>query len=89
MSYLEKIYSLNGLRVVVTGASSGLGLHQAVALANCGATVFALSRTGTPKVDINMPVPKNVHFGSLTFPLRRRSDKKSVISVRRAASTCS
>ncbi|HLS95014.1 gluconate 5-dehydrogenase/2-deoxy-D-gluconate 3-dehydrogenase [Sphingobacterium allocomposti] len=65
MSYLEKIYSLNGLRVVVTGASSGLGLHQAVALANCGATVFALSRTGTPKVDINMPVPKNVHFGSL------------------------
>ncbi|NGM65147.1 SDR family NAD(P)-dependent oxidoreductase [Sphingobacterium sp. SGR-19] len=65
MNYLEKIYSLKGLRVVVTGASSGLGLHQAIALANCGATVFALSRTGMPKVEVDMAIPKNIYFDNL------------------------
>lgn len=65
MSYLEKIYSLKGLRVVVTGASSGLGLHQAISLANCGATVFALSRTGTPKVEVDTAIPENIYFDNL------------------------
>src|SRR5690606_1215966 len=74
MNYLEKIYSLNGLRVIVTGASSGLGLHQAIALANCGATVFALSRTGKPKVEVETTIPENIHFGSL--------DVSSLVDIR-------
>lgn len=65
MHYLEKIYSLKGLRIIITGASSGLGLHQAIALANCGATVFALSRSGTPKVDVDIAIPENIYFDKL------------------------
>src|SRR5690606_32435673 len=62
MNYLEKTFSLKGLRIIVTGASSGLGLSQAIALANCGANVFALSRTGNPRVDTAIAIPDNVHF---------------------------
>lgn len=65
MTYLEKTYSLKGLRIIVTGASSGLGLSQAIGLANCGADVFALSRTGAPKVDVVAPIPENVNFDVL------------------------
>ena len=65
MNYLEKTFSLKGLRIIVTGASSGLGLNQAIALANCGADVFALSRTGKPKVDMDISIPDNVHFDAL------------------------
>lgn len=78
MSYLEKIYSLRGLRIVVTGASSGLGLYQAIALANCGATVFALSRTGMPKVEVDTQIPENICFESLDVSslseIRRKFD---------------
>lgn len=63
--FLEQLYSLAGLRVIVTGASSGLGLYQAIALANCGATVYALSRSGKPKVDVGQTVPDNVIFAEL------------------------
>ncbi|WP_117584410.1 SDR family NAD(P)-dependent oxidoreductase [Sphingobacterium haloxyli] len=66
MNYLEKTFSLKGLRIIVTGASSGLGLSQAIALANCGANVFALSRTGKPKVDTAIAIPDNVHFDAMT-----------------------
>ena len=63
MDVLKQLYSLEGLRVIVTGASSGLGLNQAVLLANCGATVFALSRSGKPKVEKEEVVPSNVISG--------------------------
>lgn len=62
---IQQLYSLDGLRIIVTGASSGLGLHQAVTLANCGATVFALSRSGKPKVEFDEPIPSNVIFDKL------------------------
>ncbi len=63
MDILKKLYSLEGLRIIVTGASSGLGLNQAVLLANCGATVFALSRSGKPKVEKEEVIPSNVISG--------------------------
>ena len=62
MSFLESLYSLKGLRIVVTGASSGLGLNQAIMLANCGAKVFALSRSGQPKVSVNENIPDGIVF---------------------------
>ena len=65
MKYVEKMFSLSGLRIVVTGASSGLGLAQAIALAKCGATVFALSRSGKPKVELSDDLPENLHFDRL------------------------
>ncbi len=79
MNYLEKTFSLKGLRVVITGASSGLGLHQAIALANCGATVFALSRTGTPKVEVDTTMPESINFDKLDVSspsdIRRKFDE--------------
>jgi NAD(P)-dependent dehydrogenase (short-subunit alcohol dehydrogenase family) len=65
MNKINQLFSLEGLRVVITGASSGLGLHQAVTLAQCGATVFALSRTGKPKVEFSEAIPDNVIFDTL------------------------
>mgnify|MGYP001810151824 FL=1 len=65
MNTLQKLYSLEGLRIIVTGASSGLGLSQAIMLAECGATVFALSRSGKPKVETKLNIPENVIFDKL------------------------
>lgn len=62
---LKALYSLEGLRIIVTGASGGLGLHQALLLASCGATVFALSRTGNAKETLPEHVPQGLHFGTL------------------------
>jgi len=65
MDKLKQLYSLEGLRIIVTGASSGLGLQQAISLAQCGATVFALSRSGKPKVDVSQSIPDNVIFDTI------------------------
>jgi len=65
MDILKQLYSLEGLRIVVTGASSGLGLQQAIMLAQCGATVYALSRSGKPKVEIYETVPDLVTFDTI------------------------
>ena len=40
---------LTGRRGIITGASSGLGLAMANVLAEAGAEVYALSRTGGVK----------------------------------------
>ena len=43
------MFDLKGRRGIITGASSGLGLAMANVLAEAGATVYALSRTGGVK----------------------------------------
>ena len=48
---LEKMFSLEGKRGILTGGSSGLGLATGQVLADAGAEVFALSRTGQVKVE--------------------------------------
>ncbi|WP_114782942.1 SDR family NAD(P)-dependent oxidoreductase [Botryobacter ruber] len=65
MDKIKELFSLEGLRVIVTGASSGLGLHQAIMLAQCGAKVFALSRSGEVKVDYKGEVPDSIVFAKL------------------------
>ncbi|MBR7719839.1 SDR family NAD(P)-dependent oxidoreductase [Hymenobacter properus] len=64
-SKLESLFSLQGKRIIVTGASSGLGLDQALTLAQCGAQVFALSRSGGIKVAHDGSVPENITFMKL------------------------
>lgn len=49
MKTLQKLFSLEGRRIVVTGASGGLGLAMVETMAALGGTVFALSRTGDVK----------------------------------------
>ena len=44
-------FSLQGLRGVVTGGSSGIGRAIAIMLAEAGATIFVFSRTGEFKED--------------------------------------
>ena len=44
-SYLEDLFSLKGKVAIVAGASRGIGLEIAIALAKSGADVFALGRT--------------------------------------------
>lgn len=65
MNKLNELYSLEGLTVIVTGASSGLGLNQAIMLANCGAKVYALSRSGKIKVEHEGEIPSNIIFKAL------------------------
>lgn len=65
MDKIKELFSLENLTVVVTGASSGLGLNQAVMLAECGARVFALSRSGKIKVDYAQELPPNLIFDCL------------------------
>jgi len=48
---LEKMFSLEGKRGILTGGSSGLGLATSQVLADAGAEVFVLSRSGKVKVD--------------------------------------
>ena len=50
---------LTGRRGIITGASSGLGLAMANVLAEAGAEVYALSRTGGVK-EGEPPAPLNV-----------------------------
>nr|WP_321299392.1 SDR family oxidoreductase [uncultured Sphaerochaeta sp.] len=50
---------LQGRRGIVTGASSGIGLAISEVLAECGAQVFCVSRTGKPK-DESSKVPELV-----------------------------
>ena len=58
MSELE----LKGKTGIVTGASSGIGFQIANVLAEAGATVYAVSRTGAPKA---------VSYTHLTLPTNR------------------
>lgn len=44
MSYLEKLFGLDGAVALVTGAGAGIGRELAIALAHAGATVAALDR---------------------------------------------
>jgi 2-dehydro-3-deoxy-D-gluconate 5-dehydrogenase len=65
MDKLQELYSLEGKTCIVTGGSSGLGLAQAIMLAQCGARVIALSRSGRPKVEYPGELPDNIIFDTL------------------------
>ena len=65
MEKINQLFSLKGLRIIVTGASSGLGLNMAIMLAECGATVFGLSRSGATKDDHAKKYPDKLIFGKL------------------------
>lgn len=43
----KDLFSLNGKTALVTGATSGIGRRQAIALANAGATIVAVGRDPT------------------------------------------
>ncbi len=62
MNKIEQLYSLKGRTIIVTGASSGLGLAMAIMLAECGAKVYGLSRRGKPDKDV-----KSAFDGELIF----------------------
>lgn len=57
---LETLFGLKGKRGIVTGASSGLGLEICRILAQAGAKVFALSRSGQVKVELKNALPETV-----------------------------
>ncbi|WP_068471785.1 SDR family NAD(P)-dependent oxidoreductase [Saccharicrinis aurantiacus] len=65
MNRIEQLYSLKDLNIVVTGASSGLGLSMAIMLAECGANVIGLSRSGKIKVDFEGSLPDNLSFDTI------------------------
>jgi NAD(P)-dependent dehydrogenase (short-subunit alcohol dehydrogenase family) len=65
MNRLEQLFSLEGLRIIVTGASGGLGLNMAVMLAECGAMVWGLSRSGRAKEGYLEKVPDKLTFGKM------------------------
>lgn len=57
---LESLFSLKGKRGIITGASSGLGLEMCRILAQAGAKVYAISRSGKVKVEQNKTLPETV-----------------------------
>lgn len=76
MDKIRELFSLDGLRIVVTGGSGGLGLNQAVMLAECGAKVFALSRTDKPKVNVPEVLPELLVFDRLDVTNEVEVEKK-------------
>jgi NAD(P)-dependent dehydrogenase (short-subunit alcohol dehydrogenase family) len=78
MNKIEELYSLKGRVAVVTGASSGLGLSQAIMMAECDARVFALSRSGKIKIDFDREVPSNIEF--LKLDVTDEQNIKNVLS---------
>lgn len=53
---------LTGKTGIVTGGSSGIGFQIANTLAEAGATVYVISRTGAPKLDAGASSPGVVHL---------------------------
>lgn len=78
MDKLRSLFSLEGLRIIVTGASGGLGLGQAMLMAELGAEVFALSRTGKPKEEFEIPVTLKIHC--IEADVTNRQQVKSVFN---------
>lgn len=76
MNKIQELYSLEGKTCIVTGASSGLGLAQAIMLSQCGALVIALSRSGKPKVEYEGELPENIIFDTLDVGLVNDIEKK-------------
>jgi NAD(P)-dependent dehydrogenase (short-subunit alcohol dehydrogenase family) len=80
MDKIRHLFSLEGLRVIVTGASGGLGLNMSAMLAECGATVFGLSRSGRCKNPIVSELSKSLVFDKLDITdYRAISDKMKEI----------
>jgi len=79
MKKVNELFSLEGLRIIVTGASSGLGLNQAIMLAECGASVFALSRSGQVKINYDGVLPDGIEF--LKMDVTNESDIQRVINA--------
>ena len=62
---------LKGKAGIVTGGSSGIGFQIANVLAQAGATVYVISRTGKPKEGVGESAPGVVHpvsYTHLTLP---------------------
>lgn len=76
MKKLNELFSLENLRIIVTGASGGLGLDMAVMLAECGATVFGLSRSSAPKKENNWNKPENLIFDKLDVTKEKEVQEK-------------
>lgn len=53
---------LKGKAGIVTGGSSGIGFQIANSLAEAGATVYVISRTGAPKAGVGESAPGVVHL---------------------------
>ena len=53
---------LKGKAGIVTGGSSGIGFQIANVLAEAGATVYVISRTGKPKEGVGESAPSVVHL---------------------------
>ena len=53
---------LKGKTGIVTGGSSGIGFQIANVLAQAGATVYVISRTGKPKEGVGESAPGVVHL---------------------------
>ena len=65
---------LKGKTGIVTGGSSGIGFQIANVLAQAGATVYVISRTGKPKEGVGESAPGVVHL---------RGDIGNAVQVRR------
>ena len=60
---------LKGKTGIVTGGSSGIGFQIANVLAQAGATVYVISRTGKPNFGLGLSVAKELarlHHADLT-----------------------
>lgn len=76
MKKLKELYSLEGLRVIVTGASGGLGLDMAIMLAECGANVIGVSRSGRIKGPTLLKKPENLIFDKLDVTMEKEVKDK-------------
>lgn len=62
MDKLKSLFSLQDLRIIITGGSGGLGLSQSKLMAELGAEVFSISRTGAPQNDSDIDSNLTINF---------------------------
>ncbi|QQE81193.1 SDR family oxidoreductase [Alicyclobacillus sp. SO9] len=75
-----KVIDLNGVRVVVTGASRGLGLAMAEALLESGATVALAARSGA-RLDREVQRLVDEEYDAYKMPLDVRSEESVAEAV--------
>lgn len=63
---------LKGKAGIVTGGSSGIGFQIANVLAQAGATVYVISRTGKPKEGVGEKVHRALSICGVTSAMQKR-----------------
>src|SRR5438128_11979053 len=73
--------AINGLRTIVTGASSGIGRALVIELVRCGAKVVAMGRRGDRLQSLVSEVASPERYRFFIGDVTRREDRLAVLQT--------